>query len=276
MLAQLPSHSKQEIEAVLAELDSAIAHKKEYQAARLVRADSIERVVNTCHPNVYVEKCKELYDAVADFDGKRSLKALARIEKTPQYQQDINLRAWTDLNASRTYGTMGLYHKANNITNPNKLSLGQELRLIEKINELLRLGYLVASPDLVNAVTTVKNSLNHFPVDYLTQQAGIAACRDAGYYAHGARLVAEERESFSAFLKEKGWEVIPSRTNFVFARKIDGASGKAKDGQGLYRAIKEKGILVRHFATPGIEDYLRITVGTHGQMQALREAMADL
>ena len=130
MLAQLPSHSKQEIEAVLAELDSAIAHKKEYQAARLVRADSIERVVNTCHPNVYVEKCKELYDAVADFDGKRSLKALARIEKTPQYQQDINLRAWTDLNASRTYGTMGLYHKANNITNsidPNKLSVDERL-----------------------------------------------------------------------------------------------------------------------------------------------------
>lgn len=130
MLAQLPSHSKQEIEAVLAELDSAIAHKKEYQAARLVRADSIERVVNTCHPNVYVEKCKELYDAVADFDGKRSLKALARIEKTPQYQQDMNLRAWTDLNASRTYGTMGLYHKANNITNsidPNKLSVDERL-----------------------------------------------------------------------------------------------------------------------------------------------------
>lgn len=134
----------------------------------------------------------------------------------------------------------------------------------------MRLGYLVASPDLVNAVTTVKNSLNHFPVDFLAQQAGIAACRDAGYYAHCAKLIASERESFTAFLREKGWFVIPSQTNFVFAKK-DGANGDA-----MYRCIKENGILVRHFATSGIEDFLRITIGTHEQMQALRQAMKEL
>ncbi|MCR5725595.1 MAG: histidinol-phosphate transaminase [Treponema sp.] len=140
----------------------------------------------------------------------------------------------------------------------------------------MRLGYLVASPDLVNAVTTVKNSLNHFPVDYIAQQAGIASCKDAGYYVRASKLVVEERESFITFLKDRGWDVIPSKTNFVFARKIDEATGKAKSGEAMYRAIKEQGILVRHFATPGIEDFLRITIGTHEQMFALKKAMEQL
>ena len=134
----------------------------------------------------------------------------------------------------------------------------------------LRLGYLVASPDLVNAVTTVKNSLNHFPVDFLAQQAGIAACKDAGYYARCAKLIAMERNDFCDFLREHGWFVLPSVTNFVFAKK------SGADGETLYRTIKENGILVRHFATAGIEDFLRITIGTHEQMLALREAMENL
>ena len=140
----------------------------------------------------------------------------------------------------------------------------------------LRLGYLVASPELINAVTTVKNSLNHFPVDFMAQQAGIASCKDVGYYVACAKAVARERDSFTAFLQEKGWDVIPSKTNFVFAKKMDAALGKPKNGEDMYRAIKAKGILVRHFATSGIEDYLRITIGTPEQMQALRKAMEEL
>ena len=133
-----------------------------------------------------------------------------------------------------------------------------------------RLGYLVANKELVQAVTTVKNSLNHFPVDFLAQQAGIAACRDAGYYVKAAQAVAFERDEFIDFLREKGWTVLDSQTNFVFCKK-DGINGDA-----AYKKIKEEGILVRHFATPGIEEYLRITIGTHEQMQALREIMEDM
>lgn len=133
-----------------------------------------------------------------------------------------------------------------------------------------RLGYIVANKELVEAVTTVKNSLNHFPIDFLAQQAGIAACYDAGYYAKCAQSVAFERDEFIDFLREKGWSVLDSQTNFVFCRK-DGVKG-----EDAYRKIKEEGILVRHFATPGIEEYLRITVGTHEQMAALREVMEDM
>ena len=133
-----------------------------------------------------------------------------------------------------------------------------------------RLGYLVANKELVEAVTTVKNSLNHFPIDFLAQKAGIAACRDAGYYVKAAQSVAFERDDFIDFLREKSWSVLDSTTNFVFCKK------EGVNGDEAYRKIKEEGILVRHFATKGIEEYLRITIGTHEQMQALREVMEEL
>lgn len=131
----------------------------------------------------------------------------------------------------------------------------------------MRLGYIVANEPLVQAVTTVKNSVNHFPVDAVTQVAGIASCRAASYYAECARKIADERDAFCEFLCEKGWQVVSSQTNFIFAKNPNAA------GADVYKAIKQKGILVRHFATKGIEDYVRITVGTHEQMEALRCAI---
>ncbi|MBQ3670437.1 MAG: histidinol-phosphate transaminase [Treponema sp.] len=133
-----------------------------------------------------------------------------------------------------------------------------------------RLGYIVSSPELVNHVTTVKNSLNHFPIDYLAQTAGIAACKDAPYYVECAKKVASERDSFISFLQEHGWFVIDSKTNFVFAKK-DGIGGEE-----TYKKIKEAGILVRHFSTPGIEEFLRITIGTGEQMARLCDVMKNL
>lgn len=134
----------------------------------------------------------------------------------------------------------------------------------------LRLGYVVASPELIDCITTVKNSFNHFPVDFMTQQAGIASCSDTGYYAECAKTVAFERDEFIDFLRKNGWYVLDSQTNFVFCKK-DGLSGDE-----AYKKIKEKGILVRHFSTKGIEDYLRITIGTREQMAALCSVMEML
>jgi Histidinol-phosphate/aromatic aminotransferase and cobyric acid decarboxylase len=134
----------------------------------------------------------------------------------------------------------------------------------------MRLGYIVASPELVQTVTTVKNSLNHFPIDAVAQTAGTAACSSDAYYAECAKKIVAERESFSGFLSSRGWDVVPSQTNFVFARK------NGVRGEEAYRKIKEKGVLVRHFATRGIDEYLRITIGTAEQMQVLRSAVEDM
>jgi len=134
----------------------------------------------------------------------------------------------------------------------------------------MRLGYIVANPELVNIVTTVKNSVNHFPIDALAQVAGTAACKDPAYYVDCAKKVAEERDSFYNFLKEKGFYVLKSQTNFLFAKK-DGL-----DGADIYKRIKEEGILIRHFNTAGIEDFVRISIGTKDQMEKLRNAFNKL
>ena len=133
-----------------------------------------------------------------------------------------------------------------------------------------RLGYIVASEELVNIVTTVKNSVNHFPIDAVSQVSGVAACEDIGYYVDCSKKVAEERDDFYNFLKSQGFYVLESKTNFLFAKK----EGMA--GNDIYKKIKEKGILIRHFNTPEIEDFVRITIGTHQQMEELKKAFLDL
>ncbi len=134
----------------------------------------------------------------------------------------------------------------------------------------MRLGFIVANPELVQAVFCVKNSFNHFPVDFIAKTAAIASCKAASYYAENTRKVVAERDSLTAFLREQGFFVIESATNFVFARK-DGIHGK-----DIYERVKEAGILIRHFATPGIEDFVRITIGTHEQMESLKKALASI
>lgn len=130
-----------------------------------------------------------------------------------------------------------------------------------------RLGYIVSNPELVNLVTTVKNCVNHFPIDAVAQVSGKAACADVAYYVQTSRKVATERDKFYNFLKARGFYVLESRTNFLFAKH------PSIGGQELYRKVKEQGLLIRHFNTPGIEDFVRITVGTPEQMEKLKMAI---
>jgi histidinol-phosphate aminotransferase len=134
----------------------------------------------------------------------------------------------------------------------------------------MRLGFLVANPPLIAALMTVKNSFNHFPVDVLTQMAGIAACGDADWYVQNARTVVAEREQFAAFLNDGGWEVLPSAANFLFTRK------PGTPGRSVYEHCKSGGVLIRHFATPGIDDYVRITIGMPAEMQALQDLLGQV
>lgn len=133
-----------------------------------------------------------------------------------------------------------------------------------------RLGYIVANPELVNIVTTVKNSVNHFPLDAVAQVSGKAACGDVAYYAETSRKVVEEREKFYNFLKDKGFYVLKSQTNFLFAKH------PSISGDELYQKVKAQGLLIRHFNTPGIEDFVRITIGTAEQMNELKKAVEKL
>lgn len=133
-----------------------------------------------------------------------------------------------------------------------------------------RLGYIVANPELVNIVTTVKNSVNHFPLDAVAQVSGKAACGDVAYYAETSRKVAQVRDDFYNFLSDKGFYVLKSQTNFLFAKH------PSISGDELYQKVKAQGLLIRHFNTPGIEDFVRITIGTPEQMSELRKAIEEI
>ena len=130
----------------------------------------------------------------------------------------------------------------------------------------MRLGYAVASPELIQVLHRVKDSFNHFPVDVLAQKAGVAACQSTSYYEDCTKKIVEQRDDFIGFLRNLGWQVLDSSTNFIFTTK-PGVSGRQ-----VYQTLKEAGILVRRFDTPGIEEYLRITVGTAQQMAQLKAA----
>ena len=133
-----------------------------------------------------------------------------------------------------------------------------------------RLGYIVANPELVNIVTPVKNSVNHFPLDAVAQVSGKAACGDVAYYAETSRKVAQVRDDFYNFLCDKGFYVLKSQTNFLFAKH------PSISGDELYQKVKAQGLLIRHFNTPGIEDFVRITIGTPEQMSELRKVIEEI
>ncbi|MBR4825767.1 MAG: histidinol-phosphate transaminase [Spirochaetaceae bacterium] len=129
----------------------------------------------------------------------------------------------------------------------------------------MRLGFAVGAPSLIQALTTTKNSFNHFPTDAFCQASAIAACSDIEWYSENCRKIIKTRDAFSKALVDSGWNVLPSKTNFVLVSK-DGMPGKA-----VYEAIKAKGILVRYFDIDVIRDFVRITIGTDEQMKKLLE-----
>ena len=97
----------------------------------------------------------------------------------------------------------------------------------------------------------------------MTSAAGIAALQEDTYYRENARIIGENRDFTTNALRELGFFVPDSKANFIFARSEQINGGK------LYRDLKERGILVRHFDKPRIENYVRISIGTREQMKAL-------
>ena len=101
----------------------------------------------------------------------------------------------------------------------------------------------------------------------MTAAAGIAAFNDNSYYMNNCRVIEENREYTRSALEKMGFEVLPSKANFLFAASPD------ISGEELYLSLKSEGILVRHFKKERIKDYNRITVGTREDMDILLGAI---
>ena len=133
-----------------------------------------------------------------------------------------------------------------------------------------RLGFGIACESLIRDLNTVKFSVNPYNVNRMTQAAGCAAIDDNEYYLQNARTITDTRAYTAAALEDLGFEVLPSRANFLFARH------GAIPGGELYRALKDRGVLIRWFDKDRIRDFTRITVGTREQMLVLLDGVRDI
>jgi len=133
-----------------------------------------------------------------------------------------------------------------------------------------RLGFGVGSAALIGDLTTIKYSVNPYNVNRMTQAAGVAAIEDDAYYRANAAAIQETRAYTKTRLEALGFTVLPSCANFLFA-----GNGRIEGGE-LYRRLKERGVLVRHFELERIRNFCRITIGTREQMDILLETIEAL
>ena len=129
----------------------------------------------------------------------------------------------------------------------------------------MRIGCAFGSKELIAALRAAKDSYNSYPLDSVAIAAGIASVSDESYFADTVGKITATRDRLTGALRDMGAELPDSSTNFVFAR-FPGHS--AVD---IYNALKAKGIYVRYFNKPRIDDRLRITIGTDEETDMLIE-----
>ena len=134
----------------------------------------------------------------------------------------------------------------------------------------LRVGYAIGDAALIEGLTRVKDSFNSYPLGGLVQAGAIAAVEDEAYFQASRARVIAGRARLNEGLAQLGFEVLPSAANFVFTRH------PAQSGAALAAALRQRAVIVRHFAAPRISDYLRITVGTDAQIDRLLSVLSDV
>ena len=133
----------------------------------------------------------------------------------------------------------------------------------------LRLGFALGHPELIKALDRVKNSFNSYPVDRLAEAAAIASINDRAYFEQCRQRIIATREQTCVALRALGFEILPSAANFIFVRH---PQRRAED---VFALLREQKILVRYFNKPRISEFLRITIGTDEEMQALIATLSE-
>lgn len=134
----------------------------------------------------------------------------------------------------------------------------------------MRVGFGFGSRELIAALNRVKYSFNPYNISRLSMLAGIAAIEDESYFRATVEKVRATRDRSAKALSEMGFRVLPSESNFLFA------CTDRMDGLTLYTRLKERGILVRHFAKPPLGGFVRISVGADGEMNELLKALGEV
>jgi histidinol-phosphate aminotransferase len=131
----------------------------------------------------------------------------------------------------------------------------------------MRLGVAFGHKDLINGLQRVKNSFNSYPVDALAQVAGIASIADEPYYRSTMTTIMNTRQKTIAALQKRGFDVLPSSANFVFARP---PSNETNDSAAkLFKKLNDAGVLIRYWSKPKLDQWLRISIGTDEEMNKM-------
>jgi len=133
-----------------------------------------------------------------------------------------------------------------------------------------RMSFAIGPAPIIGDMNKMKYSFNPYNVNRLTQVMGEVALDEEEYYKEKRYEIIRTREYTATRLRELGFLMTDSKANFVFARH------PGITGYEIYTSLREKGILVRHWSKPRISDYLRITIGTKEQMDALLDAVNDI
>ncbi|MDC4656122.1 histidinol-phosphate transaminase [Acinetobacter baumannii] len=131
----------------------------------------------------------------------------------------------------------------------------------------LRVGFAIAQSHLIAALEAVKNSFNSYPIDRFAIAAAVASFEDQAYFEEQCQKVISSREKLVRDLTELGFNVLPSKANFIFAKHSQHDAGQ------LAQKLREQGIIVRYFNKPRINQFLRITVGTDEQNARLVQTL---
>ncbi len=134
----------------------------------------------------------------------------------------------------------------------------------------LRVGFAVGHPTLIEGLERVKNSFNSYPLGRLAQAGAIAAIQDQAHLEATTAKVMATRERLVAALTSMGFDTLPSTANFIFTRHPKHAGVK------LYQALRARDIIVRHFKSARIEEFLRVTIGTDDQSNSLLTALQEI
>lgn len=134
----------------------------------------------------------------------------------------------------------------------------------------LRVGFAIGQAHLIAALEAVKNSFNSYPIDRFAIAAAVASFEDQDFFQEQCEKVIASREKLVANLTELGFNVLPSKANFIFA------THSLHDAAQLAEKLREQGIIVRYFNKPRINQFLRITIGTDEQNQRLVDTLKML
>ncbi|MFT7185522.1 MAG: histidinol-phosphate aminotransferase [Pseudohongiellaceae bacterium] len=134
----------------------------------------------------------------------------------------------------------------------------------------LRVGFAVGDPALINGLERIKNSFNSYPLDRLAIRGAVAAIEDQAYFEQCRHAIIATRNKLTQQLTELGFDVLPSATNFVFAKHSH------ENAEEIAAKLRENAIIVRHFKQLRIKDFLRITIGSEDECQALVDALQQI